>query len=548
MTSALRQFRGQQKNDIPEYKMASRMPYGVVLHCGTFRSTWDLLIFICTIYVAALVPYQSVFKDSDYVLQKYAHSLINLSSFLLAVFIFDVILNFRTTFVSKSGNVVFNPSLISRNYIRSWFVIDLFAAIPIDLFTLFLNFPKNTLTSASNSATDIQVAYKLELLTQYGAIALTVSVLIFGMMAHWLACVWYLIGWNELNNIHRVINDTRQVGWLYELSNSLQRNYVVEVTNFTGGPTMAERYTTSLYFTLSSLTSVGFGNVSANTNNEKVFSVLVMLIGALMHAVVFGNVTAIIQRMYARRSQYDTRMRDMKEFFAFAQIDKNLQRRLIDYFNATWSKRKGMQQVDSTLQTFPSNLRGEIFQHLHSQFLNLPVFQYTSPSCRNFIALRVQRMFFTPDEFLVYEGDSLSHIYLVISGSMEVSRDGQITAIFGKGDLFGYDPKAKFIRESSRQLSCSYCDLQYISATTFHQLCKLFPEFTQRFINELSSDYSCNLWELHKPVDERENLNKRKNSQIPSVTGTTLFEPDDKKETISDLYEDEMLKASPDGI
>ena len=49
-----------------------------------------------------------------------------------------------------------------------------------------------------------------------------------------------------------------------------------------------------LYFTLSSLTSVGFGNVSANTDMEKIFSVLIMLIGALMHAVVFGNVTAII--------------------------------------------------------------------------------------------------------------------------------------------------------------------------------------------------------------------------------------------------------------
>ncbi|CAG5113979.1 Oidioi.mRNA.OKI2018_I69.chr2.g8062.t2.cds [Oikopleura dioica] len=224
----LRQFREQQKNDIPEYKMASRMPYGVVLHCGTFRSTWDLLIFICTIYVAALVPYQSVFKDSDYDLQTAAAkndlSMINRSFdvFVEAVFIFDVILNFRTTFVSKSGNVVFNPSLISRNYIRSWFLIDLFAAIPIDLFTLFINFPPDTSTSASNSANDIQVslnnvqmlkilrllrlarvAYKLELLTQYGAIALTVSVLIFGMMAHWLACVWYLIGWNELNNLSK---------------------------------------------------------------------------------------------------------------------------------------------------------------------------------------------------------------------------------------------------------------------------------------------------------------------------------------------------------
>ena len=86
----LRQFREQQKNDIPEYKMASRMPYGVVLHCGTFRSgrvflitliadwpmqnaliwkpkwAWDLIIFICTIYVAALVPYQAVFKRDGY--------------------------------------------------------------------------------------------------------------------------------------------------------------------------------------------------------------------------------------------------------------------------------------------------------------------------------------------------------------------------------------------------------------------------------------------------------------------------------------------------
>ena len=42
------------------------MPYGVVLHCGTFRSAWDLIIFICTIYVAALVPYQAVFKKEGY--------------------------------------------------------------------------------------------------------------------------------------------------------------------------------------------------------------------------------------------------------------------------------------------------------------------------------------------------------------------------------------------------------------------------------------------------------------------------------------------------
>ena len=139
--------------------MASRMPYGVVLHCGTFRSAWDLIIFICTIYVAALVPYQAVFKREGYELstdimdseseEETTSGITNTSSnstsmniggmnfinrsfdiFVEAVFIFDVILNFRTTYVSKSGNVVFNPRLITKNYFKSWFSVDLFAAIP----------------------------------------------------------------------------------------------------------------------------------------------------------------------------------------------------------------------------------------------------------------------------------------------------------------------------------------------------------------------------------------------------------------------------------
>ena len=39
------------------------------------------------------------------------------------------------------------------------------------------------------------------------------------------------------------------------------------------------RYITALYFTFSSLTSVGFGNVSPTTNIEKVFTIFVMMLG-----------------------------------------------------------------------------------------------------------------------------------------------------------------------------------------------------------------------------------------------------------------------------
>lgn len=60
-------------------------------------------------------------------------------------------------------------------------------------------------------------------------------------------------------------------GWMHALAERLK----VPVANITN----AEAYSTALYFTFTSLTSVGFGNVSANTTAEKVFSILMMLIG-----------------------------------------------------------------------------------------------------------------------------------------------------------------------------------------------------------------------------------------------------------------------------
>lgn len=63
---------------------------------------------------------------------------------------------------------------------------------------------------------------------------------------------------------------------------------------------------------------------------------------ALMHAVVFGNVTAIIQRMYSRRSLYQTKWRDLKDFLTLHQIPKELKQRMQDYFQTMWSLNHGI--------------------------------------------------------------------------------------------------------------------------------------------------------------------------------------------------------------
>lgn len=72
-------------------------------------------------------------------------------------------------------------------------------------------------------------------------------------------------------------------GWIPQLAERMQ----VPVNNVTSQMS----YITALYFTCTSLTSVGFGNVSANTNSEKIFSIIVMLVGGKMRHQVPGEIT-----------------------------------------------------------------------------------------------------------------------------------------------------------------------------------------------------------------------------------------------------------------
>lgn len=61
-------------------------------------------------------------------------------------------------------------------------------------------------------------------------------------------------------------------GWVQALADKLELSNATLVSN-------SDKYATALYFTCSSLTSVGFGNVAANTFAEKIFSILMMLVG-----------------------------------------------------------------------------------------------------------------------------------------------------------------------------------------------------------------------------------------------------------------------------
>ena len=65
-------------------------------------------------------------------------------------------------------------------------------------------------------------------------------------------------------------------------------------------------------------------------------------ISALMYASIFGNVSAIIQRLYSGTSRYHTQMLRIKEFIRFHQIPNPLRQRLEEYFQHAWSYTNGI--------------------------------------------------------------------------------------------------------------------------------------------------------------------------------------------------------------
>ena len=63
---------------------------------------------------------------------------------------------------------------------------------------------------------------------------------------------------------------------------------------------------------------------------------------ALMYASIFGNVSAIIQRLYSGTARYHSQMQKVKEFIRFHQIPHPLRQRLEDYFQHAWSYTNGI--------------------------------------------------------------------------------------------------------------------------------------------------------------------------------------------------------------
>ncbi|KPP78500.1 potassium voltage-gated channel subfamily H member 7-like, partial [Scleropages formosus] len=418
---------------LPEYKLQTlRMDKFTILHYSPFKAVWDWLILLL--------------------------------------------------------EVVSHPGKIAIHYFKGWFLIDMVAAIPFDLLIFGSGSDETTtligLLKTARLLRLVRVARKLDRYSEYGAAVLVLLMCIFALIAHWLACIWYAIG-----NVEKPYLE-HKIGWLDNLGVSIGKRYNYSDPN--SGPSIKDKYVTALYFTFSSLTSVGFGNVSPNTNSEKIFSICVMLIGSLMYASIFGNVSAIIQRLYSGTARYHMQMLRVKEFIRFHQIPNPLRQRLEEYFQHAWTYTNGI-DMNMVLKGFPECLQADICLHLNQSLLqHCKAFQGATKGCLRALAMRFKTTHAPPGDTLVHSGDVLTALYFLSRGSIEILKDDIVVAILGKNDIFGemIHLYAKPGKSNADVRALSYCDLHTIQREDLLEVLDMYPEFADYFLTNLELTFN----------------------------------------------------------
>ncbi|XP_037652754.1 potassium voltage-gated channel subfamily H member 5 isoform X1 [Sebastes umbrosus] len=517
----------QLNSDIlPQYKQeAPKTPPHIILHYCTFKTTWDWVILILTFYTAIMVPYNVSFKTK----QNNIVWLV-LDSVVDVIFLVDIVLNFHTTFVGPGGEVISDPKLIRMNYLKTWFVIDLLSCLPYDIINAFENVDEG-ISSLFSSLKVVRllrlgrVARKLDHYLEYGAAVLVLLVCVFGLVAHWLACIWYSIGDYEV--IDEATNTIKMDSWLYQLALSIGSPYRYNASGsgqWEGGPGKDSLYITSLYFTMTSLTTIGFGNIAPTTDGEKIFSVAMMMVGSLLYATIFGNVTTIFQQMYANTNRYHEMLNNVRDFLKLYQVPKGLSERVMDYIVSTWSMSKGI-DTEKVLSICPKDMRADICVHLNRKVFNEhPAFRLASDGCLRSLAVEFQTTHCAPGDLIFHAGESVDTLCFVVSGSLEVIQDDEVIAILGKGDVFG----DVFWKETTLAHACAnvraltYCDLHVIKREALLKVLEFYTAFANSFSRNLF--LTCNLRkriifrkisEVKKEEEERQRAKNEVQLTIP---------------------------------
>jgi voltage-gated potassium channel len=276
------------------------------------------------------------------------------------------------------------------------------------------------------------------------------------LTAHWLACGWLALGGKT----------TLADG--------------IDVEGF-------RRYMRALYWSVTTLSTIGYGDLTPTTDRQVVFTMVVMFLGVAIYGYVIGNVTSLLANIDLAKRHYLETVERLGAFMRYRNIPPTLQRRLRDYYAYLWENQLGGYDESSILAGLPESLRSEVALFLRRDFIeHAPLFKGASHELVREMALQLRPVVFTPGDYIMRTGQYGRHMYFISRGMVEIiAPDGHtVLDTLTDGGFFGEVALLFSQPRNASARAVDYCDLYTLDKDTFDHVLARYPDFAAQIKKE----------------------------------------------------------------
>lgn len=415
----------QAKNGrIYKFLQTPSAPRCILRPDSSFRMSWDICMTVLLAYIAIQLPYSIGFPQST---SQYFN---DLNETIDYAFMVDIVLNFRTAY--EADFLVLDSWHIAKRYMRSWFLLDLLTCLPLEKITAGVL--PNLQSARLLKIGKILKVFRLLKVAKFSGFlkesatyeyledglsgkSFEMYLKLFRMFAslmiasHWMACLMSASG-NSWQGLEDPLNVT---------------------------------YNEAIYWSLTTLTTVGYGDVSPAAYSERLCAMFSMVLGAGFYAYVVGNITATITSRDLNASAYHDRLEKIRAWLAFhTELPLSLRRRAKKYFQQHLMQKTAIEDCVILNDLSPA-LSHDICYFLAPEEVRAnQLFKDMPLSCFSLITPILERTTTETGECIVSKGDLGVAMYIIQQG----------TAYFKDGHHYNKNPRhLEFTDPSARASS-----------------------------------------------------------------------------------------------
>nr|XP_043635151.1 potassium channel AKT1-like isoform X2 [Erigeron canadensis] len=202
------------------------------------------------------------------------------------------------------------------------------------------------------------------------------------------------------------------------------------------------RYVTSMYWSITTLTTVGYGDLHAQNRREMIFVICYMLFNLGLTSYLIGNMTNLVVHGTSKTRQFRDTIQAASSFAHRNQLPVRLQDQMLAHLCLKFrTDSEGLQQQE-TIDSLPKAIRSSISHFLFYSLLDKAyLFRGVSNDLLFQLVSEMKAEYFPPKEDVILQNEAPTDFYILVTGAVEllVMKNGveQVVHEARPGDLCG---------------------------------------------------------------------------------------------------------------